>query len=192
MSGANLIPDELLADLLAMLRWWRHLVTPAKRRDDRARRQPATRRVFELIDQLAMGGTADAYLCRWDSSGDSGAGEYATQTEQIEVADPLNKAWGLPGEKGVAEAVQADNGIVWRVVENPGHDWYWAELDGVLASGGSATASIHTGGTLTDTTENVTVYAPPVMSSGSIALGSSLRIAIAESGKWYPVGAPCA
>jgi len=192
MPGANLLTDEALAELTAMLRWWRRLVTPAKWRDDPARRQPASRRVFELIDQLEMGGTADAYLCRWDPAGDSGAGEYTATTEEITVADPLSKAWGLPGEMGVAEAIQADDGVVWRVVENPGHHFYFGKLDGNLAAGGSATVSVWTVSTVAASTENLTVYAPPYFTTGAIASGSWCSVWPAENGKWYAEGVPCA
>ena len=116
----NLLSDEAVRELYAMLRWWRRIVRPASRPTDAGRRLPATRRAFELTADLVPGGTADAVFLKWDALGDSGAGEYISTAETLVVSDPLNRSTGKSGDRGFARAIQAENGIVWEVTNNPG------------------------------------------------------------------------
>lgn len=74
--------------------------------------------------------------------------------------------------------------------------WHFGKLDGSLSStaGSSATMSIWNwiSGAWTDTTKNLTVYAPPLLSSGSIASGKWVRAEYhAQSRRWYVVSAEC-
>jgi hypothetical protein len=70
-------------------------------------------------------------------------------------------------------------------------NWHWAKLDEDLATGGSETASIWDGVPLADTTDNVTVYAPPVLTSGSLASGNWVRIDLHRNGRWYVIISEC-
>ena len=78
-----------------------------------------------------------------------------------------------------------------RCVELTAAPWHWAKLDGALASGGSATASIWDDVPLADTTDNLTVYAPPVLASGSLASGSWVMIQLHHNGRWYVIIVTC-
>lgn len=69
--------------------------------------------------------------------------------------------------------------------------WHWAKLDGALAFDGTATASVWDGAPLADTTDNLTVYPPPVLTSGSIASGTWVRIDLHRNGRWYVIIAEC-
>ncbi len=66
-----------------------------------------------------------------------------------------------------------------------------AVLDGALASGGSATASVwrFDGEDLVDTDENVTVYAWMLNSGESVAAGT--QVWIGWRGRWYIMNAAC-
>jgi len=70
----------------------------------------------------------------------------------------------------------------------------YGKLDGALAAAGSATVSVYywTGSAWTDTTANLTTYAPPLLSSGSIASGKWVRIEWCfDSARWEVVSAEC-
>lgn len=73
----------------------------------------------------------------------------------------------------------------------------YGKLDGALASGDSVTMSIWywTGSAWADSGDNLTVYAPPLLSSGSIASGKWVRTkwcgGIYGSGRWEVVSAEC-
>jgi hypothetical protein len=70
----------------------------------------------------------------------------------------------------------------------------YGKLDGALAAAGSATVSIWTwnGSAWADSTENETVYAPPLLASGSIASGKWVRIEwVYEVERWEVVSAEC-
>jgi hypothetical protein len=72
--------------------------------------------------------------------------------------------------------------------------FFYGKLDGALAAAGSATVSIWrwTGSAWADTTANLTVYAPPLLASGSIASGKWVRIEWCfDSTRWEVVSAEC-
>jgi hypothetical protein len=117
----NLFSDESVEELYAMLRWWRKFFPPARGRAGAAGgRSPATRRPFELTAPLLAGGTAAAVFLRWDASANGGAGDYVITSETLTVSDPLGRAAGVSGDKGLAQAIQADNGVVWEAILCPG------------------------------------------------------------------------
>jgi hypothetical protein len=76
------------------------------------------------------------------------------------------------------------------LVTGGGNRVHWGKLDGALAYNGSATCSIWEDDPLADSGRNVTVYAPPLLASGSLASGSWVKIE-RIAGKWYVTGAPC-
>ncbi len=79
-----------------------------------------------------------------------------------------------------------------RYVEGLGSGWEWGLLDGILNAGSSATMSIWRGSPpLTDTGENITVQAPPLLIADSVAQGSFVWALKHRNGLWYVMGAPC-
>jgi hypothetical protein len=111
---------------------------------------------------------------------DTGDGTPALGESWGPVAGSFKIRKGFPGFK-IFQAEAAD-GIATAAFE-PGPPGYWGTLDGALASGNSATASIYkfASGNYSDSTLNETVYAPPVLASGNIALGKIIRAV------WSPV-----
>lgn len=125
----------------------------ATRRVERQPRQPRGRRGrwqgrqtrprwYQLTAPLDAGGTAAAQRLRWDAA----AGAYVVDAaETVVLADLVGQHWGLGGERLRAELRRADSGAVYEVVSR-GAPWHWATLDGELAAGGSASATVTVAG----------------------------------------------
>ncbi len=153
-----------------------------------------TERWCELTAQLtptASGsqGTASAKRLKWDVT----ASEWIDAEEDdftVQIRD--SDAWGITGERGLVIARQSDNGVVWETRSQFGQDTYQAKMDEALDAGDSGVASIWTGTTLADSTENWTVYAPEVLPTGSIASGDWVHVKwFRTERKFIGVGAEC-
>jgi hypothetical protein len=84
--------------------------------------------------------------------------------------------------------------IYWLDISGHWTPWLYGKLDGAMAAAGSATVSIYEwdGSAWADSTENKTVYAPPLLSSGSIAIGKWVRIGYnSQSTRWEVLSAEC-
>jgi len=80
----------------------------------------------------------------------------------------------------------------WEMVEQYLNPSYWGTLDGALAAAGSAAVSVYTAIPLADSGINVTAYAPPVLTVGSLDADGWVRITwFPDLGRWYVVSAEC-
>ena len=86
------------------------------------------------------------------------------------------------------------NGTRYVLIVHPEVRHHWGKLDGDLVAGGTQTISIYAGGPttsdLTDTGNDVTAGAPPLLSSGQLDSGDWVLIE-RIGGYWWVVGAPC-
>jgi hypothetical protein len=125
------------------------------------------------------GDTLSSATCtRCIESSEAGTKTLLDTDESITVYNPYEE--DIPGDIYVLTGL-TESGT--RCVIRPDTSLRWGKLDSALSSGGTATVSLWqtTGGGWEgwdeDSTENWTCYAPPLLSSGSIA-----------SGKWVLVG----
>ena len=111
---------------------------------------------------------------------------YDTDAEKLKTA-PHGAAQILWKETGT--------GIKWAVVRlgtPQGETSYWGKLDGSLSANGSATVSIYWKYPLVDSGNNVTAYAPPLLTSGTISSGKWVEVTYRpDAQKWYVTGAQC-
>lgn len=70
-------------------------------------------------------------------------------------------------------------------------NWEWVKLDEELVVSGSADATIWDGDPLAVTTRTITVYSPPIHTTGTIPSGDWLKVEKHRNGKWYATGADC-
>ena len=82
--------------------------------------------------------------------------------------------------------------VVVRLGTPQGETSYWGKLDAALGSGSSATVSIYWQYPLVDSGNNVTAYAPPLLTSGTINSGKWVEVTYRpDAQKWYVTGAEC-
>ncbi len=94
----------------------------------------------------------------------------------------------VPGEIYVHTGMAATGT---RYVKRGSTGWEWGKLDGALAASGTATMSVWRDDPLADTTDNITVSAPPLLLSGSLASGSWVWAQLHSNGLWYVMGGEC-
>ena len=111
---------------------------------------------------------------------------YDMDAEKLKVA-PHGAAQILWRETGT--------GTKWAVVRlgaPQGETSYWGKLDGSLSANGSATVSIYWKYPLVDSGNNVTAYAPPLLTSGTISSDKWVEVTYRpDAQKWYVTGAQC-
>ena len=90
---------------------------------------------------------------------------------------------------------ETGTGTKWAVVRlgtPQGETSYWGKLDGSLSANGSATVSIYWQHPLVDSGHNVTAYAPPLMTSGTINSGKWVEVTYRpDAQKWFVTGSEC-
>ena len=98
---------------------------------------------------------------------------------------------------GAAQIIWRETGAgtKWAVVRlgtPQGETSYWGKLDGSLSSSGSATVSIYWKYPLVDSGNNVTAFAPPLLTSGTVSSGNWVEVTYRpDAQKWYVTGAQC-
>lgn len=138
-------------------------------------------RRFELVDALTEGSNATAKVRTYSRVTE----EYETTTEEFEVYDADGVFAGAPGDKG--KAIWMPDSRRWEVIALS-VGLKVAVLDGDLAAGGSATASLYTAdaGTESDSGVNVTVYDFIIPSGKELVSGSKIFVGLVD-GFWYLV-----
>ena len=90
---------------------------------------------------------------------------------------------------------ESGTGTKWAVVRlgtPQGETSYWGKLDEPLVSSDSAVVSIYWKEDLIDSDNNVTAYAPPLMTSGTIEAGKWVEVTFRpDARRWYVTGAEC-
>ena len=119
-----------------------------------------------------------------------------TPPELGDVVAPGNGTFLLETTAGgPLKLLEAPTDGVARVIrQDAGSTFQYGKLDAQLNSGSSATMSVWswTGSAWADSTDNLTVYAPPLLSSGNIASGKWVRVEwCVESARWEVVSAEC-
>ncbi len=103
---------------------------------------------------------------------------------------PTPRSWqahrtGPPKSSGKRPA-RGPSGPSLRLGTPQGETSYWGKLDGSLSANGSATVSIYWHDPLVDSGNNVTAYAPPLMTSGTINSGKWVEVTYRpDAQKWY-------
>ena len=89
---------------------------------------------------------------------------------------------------------ESGTGSRWAIVRLGGGgaaQWQYAVLDADLPAGGSCSATIYYDYPDATNNQTDTVYAPPLLTSGSLTSGSWVLIDKHANGNWYANGAPC-
>lgn len=157
---------------------------------------------YELLENLDSGLTNDAAVLPVVYSASAGAwrrlrtaDSYGGTAKCPRIRDAVGLYYGLIGEYLLGSPRYFGSGESANIEAlSHGAPWHIGKLDGALTSGGSATFSLYTNasGTWTDTTTNLTVYASPLLSSGSIATGKWVRIGYELTySRWEVISAEC-